>query len=174
MTKTLLAGSVLALSLTLSMAASAHITLENQKATPGASYKAVFRVPHGCAGSPTVQLRIRIPNGFLGVKPMPKPGWTLATVRSSYDHSYELYHASVSEGVTEVEWAGGRLPDDHYDEFVLVGFISNELKTGSTLYFPVVQGCESGVTRWIEIPAEGAKQAPSHPAPALKLEPKPQ
>ena len=31
--------------------ASAHITLENREATIGSSYKAVFVVPHGCAGS---------------------------------------------------------------------------------------------------------------------------
>ena len=48
----------------------AHITLENQQAAVGASYKAVLRVPHGCDGSATVAVHVRIPEGFLGVKPM--------------------------------------------------------------------------------------------------------
>src|SRR5258708_16265490 len=51
----------------------AHITLENQQAPVGASYKAVLRVPHGCDGSSTVALKVRIPDGFIEVRPMPKP-----------------------------------------------------------------------------------------------------
>jgi periplasmic copper chaperone A len=34
--------------------ASAHVTLETKQAAVGSYYKAVFAVPHGCAGSPTV------------------------------------------------------------------------------------------------------------------------
>ena len=52
--------------------ASAHITLENREATVGTFYKAVFAVPHGCAGSATVKIRVQIPEGVIGVKPMPK------------------------------------------------------------------------------------------------------
>ncbi|MFX9740594.1 DUF1775 domain-containing protein, partial [Acinetobacter baumannii] len=33
--------------------ASAHVTLENRQAAVGSYYKAVFAVPHGCAGSAT-------------------------------------------------------------------------------------------------------------------------
>jgi len=43
------------------------------------------------------------------------------------------------------------------------------------LYFPVVQECEQGISRWIEIPRDGATH--SHegkwPAPGVKLAPKP-
>jgi uncharacterized protein YcnI len=59
----------------------AHITLENQQAPVGASYKAVLRVPHGCEKSATTAVRVRIPDGFIEVKPMPKAGW--ARSRSS-------------------------------------------------------------------------------------------
>ena len=62
----------------------AHITLENQQAPVGASYKAVLRVPHGCDGSATVAIKVRIPDGFIEVKPMPKPGWKLDVVRGKY------------------------------------------------------------------------------------------
>jgi periplasmic copper chaperone A len=37
--------------------ASAHITLENREAKVGSSYKAIFAVPHGCAGSATIKIR---------------------------------------------------------------------------------------------------------------------
>src|SRR5258707_52234 len=78
--------------------ASAHITLENQQAPVGSSYKAVPRVPHGCNGSATVAVRVRVPEGFLGVKPMPKPGWKLDVVKGKYPKSMTLRDAKVSEG----------------------------------------------------------------------------
>ena len=42
---------------------SAHVTLEAKQATIGSSYKAVFAVPHGCAGSATIKIRVQIPEG---------------------------------------------------------------------------------------------------------------
>jgi uncharacterized protein YcnI len=156
--------------------ASAHITLENQQAPVGSSYKAVLRVPHGCDGSATVALRVRIPEGFLGVKPMPKPGWKLDVIKGKYPKSMNLRDAKVAEGVTEVDWSGGRLPDDYYDEFLLTGYISEDLPAGQTMYFPIVQECEKGVNRWIEIPAADGAHADhgeqSEPAAGLKLLPK--
>jgi uncharacterized protein YcnI len=41
----------------------AHVTLENREAPVGAGYKAVLRVPHGCEGTATTTLRVRIPEG---------------------------------------------------------------------------------------------------------------
>ena len=41
-------------------------------------------------------------------------------------------------------------------------------KPGETIYFPVVQTCESGEVAWIEIPEEGADE-PEHPAPGITL-----
>jgi periplasmic copper chaperone A len=152
--------------------AAAHITLENRQATPGSYYKAVFAVPHGCAGSPTVKIRVQIPDGVISVKPMPKPGWSVETVKGKYSTSYELHGATITEGVREVTWSGGRLADDNYDEFVLATFLTGSLKPNTTLYFPVVQECEQGTSRWIEIPQEGAHDSKS-PAPGVKLMPKP-
>lgn len=152
--------------------ANAHITLEQREAAVGGSYKAVFKVPHGCGVSPTLKVRVRIPDGVIGVKPMPKPGWQLETVRGKYDKSYEMFHSTVSEGVKEVAWTG-RLADENYDEFVLSTYLTDDLAAGRTLYFPVVQECENGVHRWIEIPAEGKSAGDyKEPAPGLKLLPK--
>jgi uncharacterized protein YcnI len=149
----------------------AHVTLEQAQAAVGTSYKAVLRVPHGCDGSATTAIRVRIPEGVIDVKPMPKPGWTLSIVKGKYAGTHSLYRAQVSEGVTEVDWSGGRLPDEYYDEFVFQSFLASDLQSGRILYFPVVQECEKGVHRWIEIPAEG--QDYPEPAPGLKLLPKP-
>ncbi len=154
--------------------ASAHVTLENPQAAIGAPYKAVLRVPHGCEGSATTALRIRVPDGMIAVKPMPKPGWKVETVVGKYEKAYDYFHgAKLSEGVVEISFTGGSLPDAYYDEFVFTGFIVGDLEPGKTLYVPVVQECEKGINRWIEIPAAGKSSRDyPEPAPALKLLPK--
>jgi uncharacterized protein YcnI len=155
--------------------ASAHITLENRQASVGSYYKAVFAVPHGCAGSSTIKIRVQIPEGVIGIKPMPKPGWNLETIKGKYVAEYEFHGAKLSEGVKEVVWSGGKLADDNYDEFVVSTFLTGGLKPNTTLYFPVVQECEQGISRWIDIPAEGRSghDGGKSPAPGVKLMPKP-
>lgn len=135
--------------------ASAHVTLERAEAPRGQSYKAVLKIPHGCSGSPTQAVRVAMPEGFIGAKPMPKAGWTIKTVRGPYAQSYAYYHGPIAEGVTEIEWSGGDLPDDYYDEFVAAGFLARELDPGSKLYFKVVQACAKGEERWVEVPEPG-------------------
>jgi periplasmic copper chaperone A len=150
----------------------AHVTLESQQARIGGAYKAVLRVPHGCDGGATTAIRVKIPEGVIGVKPMPKPGWTLTTVTGKYPKAYKLFHTEVSEGVTEIDWSGGKLPDDWYDEFIFTGFLTDDLQLGKKLYFPVVQECEKGIHRWIEIPAPDKSVLDyPEPAPELKLLP---
>jgi len=154
----------------------AHISLENRQAAIGASYKAVFTVPHGCAGSPTVKIRVQIPEGVIAVKPMPKTGWSLEIVSGKYSGEYEYHGKKFSEGVKEVVWSGGKLSDGNYDEFVVSTFLTAGLKPNTMLYFPVVQECEQGVSRWIDIPTAG-HAGHSHdgqsPAPGVKLLQKP-
>jgi uncharacterized protein YcnI len=162
--------TALAALLLLASGAAAHVGLERTEAPVGAGYKAVFKVPHGCEGSATTEVTIDIPEGIIAVKPMPKAGWTIELVKKPYARTYAFYHgAKLSEGVTQVIWRGGPLPDAYYDEFVLSTFIARELKPGP-IYFPVTQKCETGEMAWREIPAEG--QDPhdlEHPAPRLTL-----
>jgi periplasmic copper chaperone A len=156
--------------------ASAHITLENREATIGSSYKAVFTVPHGCAGSATIKVRVQIPEGVIAAKPMPKPGWNLEVIKGKYASDYDYHGAKLSEGVKEVVWSGGKLADENYDEFVISTFLAGNLKPNTMLYFPTVQECEQGVSRWIEVPAQGASDDMHEgkwPAPGVKLMPKP-
>ena len=155
----------------LASPAFAHATLETGEAAVGSYYEAVLRVPHGCQGKPTNLVRVRIPEGVFAVKPMPKPGWTLEKVTGKYERSYTNHGTELTEGVKEIVWSGGNLPDDEYDEFVFQGRIAPDLEVGSTLWFAAVQECPEGAAeRWIEIPADG--QDPhdlAKPAPGLKL-----
>jgi periplasmic copper chaperone A len=152
----------------------AHITLENQESPVGGPYKAVMQVPHGCGGTATTAIRVRIPEGILAVKPMPKPGWKLDTVSGKYPHSFSANGVKANEGITELRWSGGNLPNAYYDEFIFISTIADELEAGKSVYFPVVQECEKGVHRWIDIPSTGghSRDETSEPAPGLKLLPK--
>jgi periplasmic copper chaperone A len=160
----------------MASSASAHVTLENRQATIGAGYKAVFAVPHGCAGSATTRIRVQIPEGVIAVKPMPKAGWNVEVIKGKYAAEYDYHGTKYSEGVKEVVWSGGKLPDDNYDEFVISTFLTGVLKPDTVLYFPTVQECEQGVSRWIDIP-EGDHvahmQESKWPAPGVKLMSKP-
>jgi len=167
---------LIAIAILTASSAGAHISLEDKQATIGAPYEAVFAVPHGCSGSATIKFRVQIPEGVIAVKPMPKAGWNLEAIEGKYAGGYDYHGKKLSEGVREVVWSGGKLPDRNYDEFVISTYLTDGLKPNTTLYFPVVQECEQGVSRWIDIPAEGSA-AHGHdsksPAPGVKLMPKP-
>jgi uncharacterized protein YcnI/copper(I)-binding protein len=154
----------------LATSAQAHVSLEKDEAQIGKSYKAVLKVPHGCDGEPTVAVTLDVPEGYIGVKPMPKAGWKTETKRGDYAANYAFYHGAVlKDGVTSVTWSGGELPDDFYDEFVVNGFVARELKPGP-LYFKVLQKCAKGEMSWSEIPAEGVDpHSLKSPAASLTL-----
>lgn len=161
---------LIALALLAAPAAHAHVTLETGQAPQGSTYKAVVRVGHGCHGAATRTLRIRIPAGVIAVKPMPKPGWTIRKVTGAYAKPYDYYGTAMKEGVTELVWTGGELPDDEYDEFVFRAYLTDSLPVGGTVWFPIVQECASGTERWIEIPAAGQDpDALESPAPGVKI-----
>ena len=162
-------GALSAVIIAVATTALAHSTLETSQATPNSTYKGVLRVPHGCKGEATKAVRIQIPETIIDVRPMPKAGWTLTTARGAYAKSYDLYGKPVADGVKEIVWSGGELPDAFYDEFVFRARITAEA-AGKTLAFPVVQECQNGSERWIEIAADG--QDPhtlKAPAPTLKV-----
>ena len=162
------AALVATATLAMTGAAMAHVTLETAEAPAGSYYKAVMRVGHGCEGSPMREMRVKVPDGMVNVKPMPKPGWEVSTVIGKLATPFESHGKTITEGVTEVRWTGGRLLDEHYDEFVFRGQLPD--RTGETLYVPIVQICEKGESRWIEIPAAGQKSDDlKEPAPAIRL-----
>lgn len=149
----------------------AHASLEVKEAKVGAGYKAVVSVPHGCKGQATTEVSIDIPEGVIGVKPMPKPGWKLSVEKGAYARTYNFYHGDKkSEGVKRVTWSGGELPDEFFDQFVLSTFVAGELAPGTKLAFPVTQKCANGELKWNEIAAEGVDpHSLEYPAPQLLL-----
>lgn len=171
--RTLTTCAFLAAAAALTVAVSparAHVFLQSGSATVGKSYRAVLAVPHGCEASATTSITVRIPEGLIAVKPMPKPGWTIALKKGSYAKSYDFMHGmTAAEGVREITWSG-RLDNDYYDEFVFTGFLPAEIKADTPLYLPTLQTCEKGSEDWAQIPAAGQDpHSLKSPAPMLRL-----
>ncbi|HSK41435.1 MAG TPA: DUF1775 domain-containing protein [Arenibaculum sp.] len=150
-------------------AALAHVTLQVGEAPADSYYRAVLQVGHGCEGAPTNEIRVKVPDGMQSAKPMPKAGWQVEAIKGKLAEPYESHARTITEDVTEIRWTGGNLPDTHYDEFVFRGKLPDR-PAGTVLYVPVVQICEQGEHRWIEIPAEGQNPGDlDEPAPGVRL-----
>ena len=147
----------------------AHATFEKSEATVGSGYKGVLRVPHGCGKEATHTVRVQLPPELVAVKPMPKAGWTLETKTGPYPVPYNNHGRELREGVREIIWSGGNLPDQHYDEFVFAGTVAPSATT-DVLYVPVTQLCANGQQAWTEIPLSGQTSAKlQNPAPSIRL-----
>lgn len=116
----------------------AHIILEQKAAPAAATHKAVFQVGHGCQGAATTAVRVQVPAGFTGAKPLPKAGWVL-----TLDTDAITWTAAS---------AATALPEAHYDEFVLRGRTPD---APGPLWFAVRQSCGPVVQDWAEVPASG-------------------
>ena len=138
---------------------SAHVVLKPKQAPADSEVTLTFVVEHGCNGSPTKRLRIRVPDGVGNVTPLGVPGWKAAAAQTS---------ASAGASVAELIWLGGTLDAQTMGEFAATMRLPD--KAGVTLYFPATQECERGVNRWSEIPGPDLPVgALKYPAPALTL-----
>jgi uncharacterized protein YcnI len=153
--------------------ASAHVVLEYPVALAGASYKATFKVGHGCGTSATRQISVVIPAGVQGAKPMPKAGWALEVTRAPLAKPYKDHGRNVTEDVVRITWTA-KTPDDYlpnayYDEFSLQAKLPG---TAAPLYWPVSQVCVEGRMDWTDVPAAGQPmQTLKSPAALLELMP---
>jgi periplasmic copper chaperone A len=144
--------SLLSIALLAAASAQAHVTLETPQAAAGSYYKAVFRVGHGCAGSPVTQVIVHIPPGVQGAKPMVKPGWRIDIERAKLDPPYTSHGRAITEDVSQIRFTGGPLPDAHYDEFALNVKLPEQ---AGPMHWKVSQVCEQGRIDWAELPQAG-------------------
>jgi periplasmic copper chaperone A len=162
--------------LTPASAVFAHVVLEDQTAQAGRSYKAIFKVSHGCEGSPTTAIRVTIPAGFSGAKPMPKMGWKLDIKTAKLAEPYDNHGKLVTEDVSEITWTATSkdswLPEAHYDEFVLRGGLPSKVSEGAAMWFKVLQTCDKGSNDWAQIPTSGVDtKGLKSPAALLEITP---
>lgn len=147
--------------------ANAHVTVSPPEAPADGYAMLDFTVPHGCDGAPTTGLVVRMPDQVISATPEEVPGWTIRTREGKLPQPAEQHGESVTEGVREVTWRGGPLPDDHLRRFGLSVALRGD--PGEAVPFKVLQKCAGGAeTAWIqEASADGPE--PEHPAPSVTL-----
>jgi uncharacterized protein YcnI len=149
----------------------AHTVADPDSGPAGASSRIAFRITHGCKGSPTIAMTIRMPAGVISAKPMPKPGWTIEIKSTPLDKPVTGLHGNaIRQAVTEVTWRGGRVENAEFDEFILLVGLPD--RPGETLFFPAIQTCEKGSNEWTGIPASGQSSRDlASPAPSVRVLP---
>ncbi len=158
---------VLAAALAFPAAALAHVTANPSEAPAGGEVVISFRVPHGCEESDTTGLSVSIPEGVVDVSPQAIPGWEVTMKEGKLPQPVTTDEGeTLTEGVTEVTWTGGPLSHDQFADFGLAMTMPDSV--GKTVWFPIVQRCEQGETRWIKIPVAGEEE-PDTPAPGVML-----
>ena len=145
--------------------AAAHVGFTMRQVPLALTIDAVLHVPHGCNGSPTLRLRMRVPKAVTGVRAKPKEGWTITL---------------TGEGaLREVKWSGA-LPASQTGDFAVSMDIDASVKPGEIVFFPLVQECEKGVLRWIDVKGRPSADAPddenqdesTSPAPSIRFLPR--
>ncbi len=145
--------------------AAAHVSVSPEEA-PAEGYAMLsFTVPHGCDAAATNRLRIKMPPQVVSATPGVVSGWKIDTVEGKLPRPSEMHGETVTEGVREITWTGGPLPDGQLEQFPLsVAFAGEE---GETAEFKVLQSCVNGAeTAWIQSTPAGGEE-PEHPAPAV-------
>ena len=139
---TLLAAGITALA--AASAASAHATMNPEKAPADGFARFALRVPTE-EDVPTVKVSVQLPAGLDEVGFQPKAGW------------------KRTESGRVVTWSGGQIGVGEFDEFGLSMHLPNT--PGKTLVFPATQTYANGkIVHWI-----GALTS-DEPAPHVTLE----
>jgi uncharacterized protein YcnI len=152
-------------------AASAHVTISPSEGAAGSYTVLTASVPHGCDGSPTTKVAIKMPEQILSVTPTRNPLWNVQKVMQKLDEPVTDAHGNeLTERVGQVVYtAKTPLPDGYRDAFELSLQVPDAV--GETLVFPVIQTCEKGKTAWVETAADGNTEELEAPAPTLTVLP---
>ncbi len=165
-TSLLIAGSI-ALALSAPLAASAHVTIDDDTAQAGTFTLITFKVPNESATTSTSRITVTLPSDtpFAYVSYVPVPGWTTELVTTTLPAPVKIGDSTITEAVTSVIWTasdGNGVTDGQLQLFPLsVGIVPD---VGS-LTLPVEQDYSDGtVVSWSE---KGSEDEVEHPAPVL-------
>lgn len=129
--------------------ASAHVTLDPSTTDAGAMTVLTLEVPHGCAGSPTTELAVRMPDQVTDVSVEDLRRWTATVTDEGVAFRPDR---PLPDGAREQVSFSVRMPDE----------------VGAELVFPVVQRCEAEEAAWTEVGEDAAARAAlERPAPVI-------
>jgi uncharacterized protein YcnI len=149
------AGSA-ALALAGSGPASAHVTVTSESAAAGSTAVLAFSMSHGCDGSATRKVAIKIPAGIDSATPTINTGWTVDKITQKLPTPLVDQHGNKrTERVDQVVYSAKTPLADGYRDVLTVSVPLPEDGAGKTFAFPVVQTCEKGETAWVDLAADG-------------------
>ncbi|MFD2024837.1 YcnI family protein [Promicromonospora aerolata] len=142
----LAAAGLVALGATSAMA---HVTITPSTTAAGATTVLRVEVPHGCEGSATTAVSIRMPEGVADVTASSTGRWTVDQTPDALTYTTE---EPLQDGEHDEVELSLRLPET----------------AGTTLVFPVVQRCEQGEVAWTEVAEhDEGHDALDRPAPVV-------
>lgn len=165
------AAAALILALGAPLAASAHVQVVPNQATPGSEINLTFKVPTESATAGTVKLEVDLPTKkpFTSVRYQPLEGWTTQVVTETLPKPVKTDDGTVTVAPIRITWTadpGVEIAPGQFQQFVIsAGLIPN---TGS-IELPAHQTYSDGtVVNWDQkTPASGVE--PEHPAPTLYI-----
>jgi periplasmic copper chaperone A len=150
--------------------AQAHVVFDVNQVGAGQLSLGALRVSHGCNGTPTTRIEVTIPEGVTRVVPRALSGWTISTQTRKLAVPITLHGQQVSEVTSKINWSGGGLPDNLYEQFEFR--FQAPMAAGRVMYFPVEQTCITGATSWSNIPRTGQRwEEVATPAPFITIMP---
>ncbi|KAI8057622.1 hypothetical protein BDF22DRAFT_661705 [Syncephalis plumigaleata] len=151
----------------------AHVSITPPKINADTYSSIAFRVPHGCNGSPTIKVTVKLPTNTSSVKGVFIPGWQVATTTRALEVPFTSDGKQVNTTVDTITWsadtnANNSLPDSAYMDFGVSLKTPVKANSGNDkLAFDLFQTCVNGTNNWTETEAGAA-----HPQPAVTLLPK--
>lgn len=156
MTKILTTAMVVVAALVWTPVAESHAYVSETEVYAGWKQDIDLRIPHGCKGSPTTQVRVRIPDGMVGVMPEHNRNWKITTKKRKLPKPVRGEGGvMLTETIEEITWSGNTLPEGTFESFRFRATIPDE--PGKMLFFKTIQTCQKGEHRWVEVPDDPAK-----------------
>ncbi len=172
MSRRRLGGFVLvALLFAMATPASAHVSVNPNKAAKGSRTKVAFRVPNERPDAQTVRFEVSIPADppIQTVRTRPVPGWRATVEKSKLAQPLRVDDREITEVVTRIVWEGGSLKEGEFEDFeVSLGPLPT---TTDKIVFKAIQTLSNGEQSRFDEVATPENKDPEHPAPVLSLTP---
>ncbi|MFS0792497.1 YcnI family protein [Microbacterium sp. 1P10AE] len=166
------AAAGLALALGIPLAASAHVTVNPNTATPGSYATVNFRVPTESETASTVKIEVTLPTEtpFTAVLVQPVPGWTATVEKGALPAPVEVDGNTISDGPLKIVWQADPGVGIGQDQFQVFSAVLGPVPDTGHVVLPAVQTYSDGeVVNWSATPDEVAADDTLEPAPVLYI-----
>ncbi|RKP27690.1 hypothetical protein SYNPS1DRAFT_26669 [Syncephalis pseudoplumigaleata] len=164
--------SILSVAAMAAVLVEAHVSITPPKINADTYSSIAFRIPHGCNGSPTTKVTVKLPTNTSSVKGAFIPGWQISTTTRPLEVPFKSDGKEVNTTVDTVTWSAdtagnNSLPDTAYMDFGLTLKTPIKPNANDKLAFDLYQVCTNGSNNWTDTAPNG-----EHPQPAVTLLPK--